>query len=63
MQLATIPFLQGLWNGFKAIPVAIWNLVPAHPFNTVGHIGYLIGMLLFILVVVLIINRLLHRLR
>jgi len=48
--------LDWLWDGFKAIPVAIWHLLPGN-IKTLHNIIFIIGMILFVGVYTLIVRR------
>jgi hypothetical protein len=60
--------LRGLWNGFKALAVALWHglkatahdvwIVRPRHLNTVYSISYLLGMIIFVVILVLVYRRL-----
>lgn len=60
--LATAPprahhLFNGVWDGFKVLLLTIVHAFTRNNLGTPYHIGYIIGMLLFLLLVVVIINR------
>ena len=50
-------FFHGLWHGFKAIVLTVWNAIPFDHPHSAYHWGYLVGMLVFLIIVAFIVTR------
>ena len=48
--------LHGLWNGFKSIPVAVWNLFPNNV-KTIYNLSFILGMLIFMVLFLMVFSR------
>lgn len=42
-------FFDNVWSGIKSVPIAVGNLLDNHRLDTIYDVGYVLGVLLFII--------------